>query len=163
MWTREVQFDRVTPFVLAGDGEILPVLQLRVVPRPGHDRGDKHMLRKRLLDPAEPRHPRIQRLVGNELPVPRGVQRRSRALFHREMRGIGIRAQKLCLGPRDVDDRVQSNGLRHDAAPASLEGSKNVRFRFSWRRRRQQKRILKSNPGKRRRKVDGHRKVLRRG
>ena len=156
MRAREVELERVAPLLLARDGQLLPVPQLRVVARAGHDRRDEHAIGKRRFDPAETRHPPVERLVGDELPVPRGVQRRAGPLLHREPRRIGVRAQELRLRADDVDDRVQTDCLRHDAAPARLERAQDVRLRFGRRRRRQQKRVREANAGERRREVGRH-------
>ena len=64
--------------VLHGLGQRLPGAQLLVAARAGHDRRDDDLRRMRLLDLPDVRHPPLERLVGDQLPVPRAVQRRAR-------------------------------------------------------------------------------------
>ena len=65
---REVELERVGARVLAGPRQRLPVVQLLVAARAGHDRGDQHLGRVRFLDPREPRDPPVERLVARSAP-----------------------------------------------------------------------------------------------
>ena len=65
--------------------------QLLVAARAGHDRGDQHAIGIGLLDRRRSGQPPVERLVGDQLPVPRGMQRRPRPLLHREVRAVGRR------------------------------------------------------------------------
>ena len=72
--------------------------------------------------------PPLERLVGDELPVPRGVQRRVRPLLHRQLPGLGVE-HGLALAPGDDERRlgVQLLQVRIElvlgvAAPVVLEG-----------------------------------------
>ena len=53
----------------------------------------------RLLDARDARHPPVERLVGDELPVPRRVQRGARPLLHRQPRRVGVARRNLVFGP----------------------------------------------------------------
>ena len=114
---RQVQLERIGAGVLAGLGEVLPVRQLLVAARAGHDRRDQHAIRIRLLDALDLRDPPVERLVGDQLPVPRRVQRRLGPLLHRQL-AVERRAQELGFRPGDVGHRVQADRLGDDAAPA---------------------------------------------
>ena len=103
----------------------------------------------RLLDSPEARHPPVERLVGDELPVPRRVQRGAGPLLHRQLARFRRGAQELGLRTGDVDHRVQADRLGDDAAPAGVEGAHDVGVRFGGRRRREQKRVLEPQPGER--------------
>src|SRR5690606_41701430 len=56
----EIQFERVGAFRLAGLRERLPVLQLGVAARTGHDRRDEDVIRVLFLDAGNPRHPPVR-------------------------------------------------------------------------------------------------------
>ena len=139
--TGEVELEPVRAGVLAVAGEPLPVLQLLVVAGAGHDRGDEDPVGKRLLDPPDAGEPPVEGLVGDELPVPGGVQRRAGALLHRDVGVLGSGAHELGLGPDDVDDRVEPDRLGHHAAPSGLERAKDVALRLRRRRRGEQEGI----------------------
>ena len=64
------QLEGVNALLLARRHQLAPVIQLAFVVGPGHDRRDEHLVRKRVLDPPQPRQPPLERLVGDELPVP---------------------------------------------------------------------------------------------
>ena len=54
----------------------------------------------RLLDAREARHPPVERLVGDELPVPRRVQRRARAASaSTAARESGVARRNFVFGP----------------------------------------------------------------
>ena len=53
----------------------------------------------RLLDARDARHPPVERLVGDELPVPRRVQRGARPLLHRQPRRVGVARRNFVFGP----------------------------------------------------------------
>jgi len=62
------------------------------------------------------------------------MERGAGALLHRQVRRIGVGTQEHRLGPDNVDDRVQADRLRHDAAPSGVERTQDVRLRFGRRR-----------------------------
>ena len=95
------------------------------------------------------RHPPVERLVGDQLPVPRRVQRRARPLLHRQMRRVRRRAQELRLRTGDVDDRVQADRLGDDAAPAGVERPHDVAVGLGRRRGGEQERVLEPEPRER--------------
>ena len=68
----------------------------------------------------------------------------------------GVARRNFVFGPRDVDDRMQADGLGDDAAPAGVEGAHDVAVRLGRRRRRQQERVLEAQAGERRRERVAH-------
>ena len=73
-----------------------------------------------------------------------GVQRRVGALLIDRWYDVGVGAEELRLRARDVDDRVQADGLGDDAAPSGLERAQDIAVGFGRRRRRQQERVLET-------------------
>ncbi len=142
----QVELEPVGARVLAGAREVTPVVELLVAAGAGHDRGDQHAVRVGLLDPLEARDPPVERLVGDELPVPRRVQHALAPAVHGQDAGLGLRARELGLGALHVDDRVHPDRLGDDAAPARLEGAQDVALRLGRRRRGQQERVGETDP-----------------
>ena len=91
-----------------------------------------------------PGQPPVERLVGDQLPVPGRVQRRARPLLHGDERVLGRRAHELGLGADHVDDGVEPDGLGHHPAPSRLEGAKDVALRLRRRRGGEQEGILET-------------------
>src|SRR5262245_31955885 len=116
-----------------------------------------------LLDAVDPRHPPVEGLVGDEFPVPRGVQRRPRAFLHRQVRRFGRGAKKLRFRSGDVDHGVKADRLGDNAAPPGVEGPHDVAVGFGWRRRSEQKRILELETGEGDAQLRGHGENLRKG
>ena len=152
----EVQLQTVDAFVLTGFGQRLPVMQLLVIAGAGHDRGDEHFVRERLLDPAQLPDPPIHRLVRDQLPVPGGHQRRLRAAVHGQAGTLVIRSQKLRLGTFHVDDGMETDRLGDHAPPSRLERAHDVGVGLRGRGRSEHERILEADAGKRRRQISGH-------
>ena len=146
---RQVQLERVRAGILARRRQRLPVPELAVVAGARHDRRDEDAIGVRLLDPREPRQPPVERLVGDELPVPGRVQRRPRALLHRDLVRVGRGAEELGLRSGDVRDRVKADGLGDHAAPARVEGAHDVAVGLGRRGRGQQERVLEPEPRER--------------
>src|ERR1051325_3172942 len=119
--------------VLHALGQQLPVVQLLVVARAGHDRGDEDLVGERLLDRLDARQPPVDGLVGDQLPVPPRDARRVGFLVHRQAIAAVLRAEELRLRTLHVHDRMEADGLRDHAAPAGLEGSHDVGDRKSTR------------------------------
>ena len=98
-----------------GGRAALPEAELTDQPQPlrvgeRHDRRDEDAAGVRLLDPGYPRHPPVERLVGDQLPVPGRVERGARSLLHRQC-GSPATPAGFRLRPVDVDDRVQADRL----------------------------------------------------
>src|ERR1700693_1593370 len=77
------------------------------------------------------------------------MQRGARPFFHGYVCVFRSGAHELRLRSVDVNYRVEPDGLRDDTAPSRLESAGDVGLRLSRGCRRQEKRILKMNPGKR--------------
>ena len=108
----------------------------------------------RLLDPRDARHPPVERLVGDQLPVPRRVERRVRAASASRVAARPASTRRnFVFGPAHVDDRVQADRLGDDAAPAGVEGAHDVAVGLGRRRRRQQERVLEPQAGEGRRRA----------
>src|SRR5260221_14435901 len=107
----------------------------------------------RLLDAPDSRHPPLQRLVRDQLPIPRAVQGGTRPLLHRHVVVIRGRAEEFRSRADDVHHWMQPDRRAHHAAPARIEGAQNVVLGLRRRRRREEKGILESNPGERDRTV----------
>ena len=153
---RQVQLEGVRAGILARRRQRLPVPQLAIVAGARHDRRDEDAIRVGLLDPREPRQPPVERLVRDELPVPGRVQRRPRALLHRDLVRVGGGAEELGFRSGNVRDRVQADGLRDHAAPAGVEGTHDVAVGLGRRGRGQQERVLEPEPRERNRQVGSH-------
>ena len=77
--------------------------------------------------------------------------------FFIERRGLSTSARRnFVLAPAHVDDRMEPDGLGHDAAPAGLEGAQDVGFRLRRRRRGEQERVLEPDSGEDDRKIRAH-------
>src|SRR2546429_9721068 len=69
------------------------------------------------------------------------------AFFHGDVGVFRVGAHELRFRTIDVDHRVEADRLRHHAAPASFERTRDVRFRLGRWPRGNQKGILELNPG----------------
>lgn len=144
----EIELQRVDPLVLAGLGQRLPVVQLLVVSRSGHDRGHEHALRIGLLDPAEASDPPVERFVRDQFPVPGGDQGRVRPLGHRQPVAAVVGPEEFRLRAFHVDHRVQPYSFRYYTSPARLERPHDVAVRLGRWGGRQQERVLETNSRK---------------
>ena len=68
---------------------------------------------------------------------------------------VRSRAEELRFRSRDVHYRVKTDGLGDHATPSGVEGAHDVAVGLGRRRRRQQKRVLETQAGKRRGEVCG--------
>jgi hypothetical protein len=134
MRAREVQLQCVRALGLTRLRQRLPVGHFLIAAGARHDRGDENLPRVRLLDARNAWHPPVERLVGDELPVPRRVQHGAAPLLHRQPRRVDAGAQEFRLRPVDVDDRVQADCFGDDTTPPCVERAHDVAVRFGWRR-----------------------------
>src|SRR4051794_366434 len=99
------------------------------------------------LDAADALDPPVERLVGNELPVPRAMERRSISLLHRDVVVAGRRAEKLGARTDDVHDRMQADRLDDDAAPSRIKSAENVVLALGGRGGGEEKGVLELDAG----------------
>ena len=149
---RQVQLNGVATYVHDGPGELLPVRHLIIPVGARHDRGDEHAGGVGGLDLFQVRQPQVERLVRNQLPIPRGVRDGIGALIARHVRRHIAGALKDRLGACYVFNVMQTDCFSDNAAPTGLKRAQDLALALGRRCGGQHERIFKLKARKSRRK-----------